>query len=84
MTQEIFDLAEVQSIGCLCSKCGSEMILVIATAQFRSDQCPNCGASWYPIDDILKGFLDIHKLIVNSKLKIRLRTIPMGSEKPSV
>jgi len=82
LRQEIFDLAQVESIGCLCNNCGSEMIITIANAEFRSDQCPNCGNSWYPLDNILEGFLDIHKALIGSKLNLRLRTTPTktGSE----
>jgi hypothetical protein len=78
--QEIFNLSEIESIGSLCKTCGSEFIINIPKSQYEDDECPNCGTPWTPLKEILSHFKAIHSAVKGSKLVLRLRTTPSGSE----
>jgi hypothetical protein len=88
--QEIFELSEVSSISCVCAKCETEIIFKVEKARGANPeaagdgikQCPNCKASLYPLDEILRSFQYAYAKAGTSELKMRLRTAPVKSDRP--
>jgi hypothetical protein len=91
--QEIFDLSEVSSISCVCAQCETEIIFKVGKAKHLDPEgsatgnagkrCPNCGASLYPLDEILASFQQAYGKAGSSELRMRLRTAPIKSTRPT-
>ena len=79
VSEQILDVIDIESIGCVCSKCHTEMILKLSTAQYHGKECPNCGSNWYPLDEALAQLAAIHQKVVAAKLNLRFR-LPTKAE----
>jgi hypothetical protein len=67
------DVMEIESIGCVCSKCGTAMVLKLSTAQYNGKECPNCGSSGYLLHEVLAQLAEVHQKVVAAKLNLRFR-----------
>ena len=71
-----FGMTELQTLSCTCRKCGTEMVFKISTATYKSNKCPDCDDSLYPLSEILSGLKAIYQKVTDSKLDIRLGGAP--------
>ena len=72
-SEQILDVMDIESIGCVCSGCGTEIILRLSTAHYHGSQCPNCGASWGPLPEVLISMGAVLQKIAAANLTLRFR-----------
>jgi hypothetical protein len=76
--RNIYEIQELTKLSCICA-CGTEMVFDVSqNATFKD--CASCGASLYPLPEILRSYAELHRKTIASGLRVRLSSPPIESK----